>query len=67
MTKEQWIKILKGAGITLAGSLLTYISTIVIPELQQSGVGWLLVIASATSVAVNIGRKYLESLNTKKE
>ncbi len=67
MTKEQWIKILKGAGISVAGALLSYATAVVIPAMQESGVPWMLILASAASVAVNIGLKYIQSLNTKKE
>ena len=60
MTKEQWLKIARGAGIAVAGALLTYASSVMIPAMQESGNAVLLAVAAFASVAVNVVRKYLE-------
>lgn len=54
-----WQAILKGAGIAAAGAVLTYVSTVVIPGLENSGDGVLLTVAAVMSVLVNAGRKWL--------
>jgi len=59
MAKEQWIKILKGAGIALGGALLTYLASI--PESVNFGEYQPIVVA-VFSVLINMGRKYLESI-----
>lgn len=61
MTKEQWIKIGKGALIAAAGGLLSYASTVVIPAMQGSSSETLIAIAAFASVAINIVRKLLET------
>lgn len=60
MTREQWLKIARGAAIAAAGALLTYASAELIPALKESGNATLLTIAAFASVAVNVLRKYLE-------
>ena len=61
MTKEQWVKIGKGALVAAAGGLLTYASTVVIPAMQDSSSEALIAIAAFASVAVNVVRKMLEA------
>ena len=63
MTKEQWLKIAKGAGIAVGGALLTYGSTVLIPSLQELNEPYLLAIAAFLSTAINVARKWLESVS----
>lgn len=61
MTKQQWIKIGKGALVAAGGALLTYASTVVIPAMHDSNNAVLVSVAAFASVAVNVIRKLLES------
>lgn len=64
MTRENWIKIATGLGIALAGAAITYVSTVVIPGLKESGDATLLIVAAVASALVNVARKYLEPHQT---
>ena len=59
MSREEWVSIAKGAGIAVAGALLTFAATAVIPAMESSGSFVLLSAAAAVSVLVNAARKYL--------
>jgi hypothetical protein len=59
MSKSEWLSIAKGAGIAVAGALLTFAAEAVIPAMQGSGSATLLTIAAIASVMVNVARKYM--------
>lgn len=59
MDREEWISIAKGAGIAIAGALLTFTADMLIPAMQASGSGTLLAVAVFASIAVNTLRKYV--------
>jgi len=63
MTREDWISIGKGAGIAVAGALLTFASTAIIPAMQASGSAKLLAVAAIASVAINVIRKQVMPKN----
>lgn len=67
MTKEQWIKIGKGALIALGGAILTYASTSVLPALDASGNAAILALSAALSVLINFARKWLESVSVSRQ
>ena len=59
MSKSEWLSIAKGAGIAVAGALLTFVAEAVIPAMQASGSATLLTVAVVASVLVNVARKYM--------
>lgn len=62
--KEAWIKILKGAGIAVAGSLLVYGVNVVVPFLSEYPV-YGPIVASLASILINAARKWLEAGSAK--
>ena len=58
MTKEQSLKILKGAGIALGGALLAYLSQ-VIPN-EDFG-KYTPLVTAFFSIAINVGLKYIDA------
>jgi len=60
MTKEQWLKILKGAGIAAAGALLTYGANVLVPFLDTNGGLWGPAISGVLAIVINALRKLLE-------
>lgn len=56
LTKEDWIKIAKGAGIAALGALSTYLTTEVIPNLEGE---WTLALFVVFSTLINALRKWL--------
>lgn len=64
MTKEAWIKILRGAAIAVGGALLTYGANFVVPFLETSGGLWGPAIAGLLSILIQVGRKFIESQGT---
>ncbi len=61
MTKEAWIKILKGAAIAVGGALLTYGANFVVPFLESNGGMWGPAIAGLLAILIQVGRKFIES------
>lgn len=60
MNRQDWIKVGKGALVAAAGAALAYMSTDVIPGLEQSsGTGEFL--AAALAVLINAARKWIVS------
>jgi hypothetical protein len=59
MTREDWISIAKGAGIAIAGALLTFAAAVLIPAMEASGNAGLLALAAFASVAINVLRKLM--------
>jgi hypothetical protein len=53
MTPEQWKKVAKGAAIAAVGAIAGYVSTVVLPLLENS-TGAVALIAPLVSVVVNI-------------
>jgi uncharacterized membrane protein len=53
MNAEQWKKVAKGAGIAAVGAIAGYVSTVVLPLLENS-TGAVALIAPLVSVVVNI-------------
>jgi hypothetical protein len=62
MSKEQWMKIAKGAAISVGAALLSYVEMTVIPGLSELHPQWAVVLTSINSIAIQSARKYLESL-----
>lgn len=60
MTREQWIKIAKGAGIAIGGALLAYVADAVVPFLDDHPI-YGPAIAGVASIFINAARKWLES------
>ena len=60
MTKEQWLKILKGAGIAAAGALLTYGANVLVPFLDANGGLWGPVVSGVLAILINALRKVIE-------
>lgn len=56
---EYWQKVVKGLLIAAAGAGLTFVSTTVIPVLQESPNVTLLVVVPILSAAVNAAQKWL--------
>ena len=54
-----WRKIAKGAGIAALGGALAWVSTCYIPQLEDSGSGTAIVVASTLAVLVNIAQKWI--------
>lgn len=54
-----WVKIGKGALIAVAGALLAFATTTLIPALEESEVAWVAALTPVFSVLINIARKYL--------
>ena len=52
-----WKKVGIGALIALGGALASYVSTIVIPAMEQSGNATLLLVAVVASTAINALRQ----------
>lgn len=57
MDNEYWKKVGKGLLIAIGGAVLTYVSTTVIPGLQDSGNATMLLIAAIASTLVNAAQK----------
>lgn len=58
---EYWKKVLKGLGIAVAGAILAYASSAVIPALNESGNPTLLIVAALASALVNAIQKVILS------
>jgi hypothetical protein len=56
---DYWKKVVKGLLIAVAGSALTYVSTVVVPGLSELGGPAMLVIVPLVSAAVNALQKAL--------
>jgi hypothetical protein len=63
MKQEQWMKIVKGAGIAIAGALLVYVADSVVPFLDDHPI-YGPVVASVSAIAINAARKWLESMKS---
>jgi hypothetical protein len=59
MKREDWISIAKGAGLAIAGALLTFTAAVLIPAMEASGNAGLLALAAFASVAINVLRKLM--------
>ena len=58
-----WRKVAIGAAIAIGGSMLTYITTVVIPAMEASGDATLLALATAFSIGINMLRNYWKAKN----
>jgi hypothetical protein len=67
MSKEQWIKIGKGAAIAVAGALLTYGANVLVPFLDGNGGMWGPSVAALLAIAIQAGRKFIESVQSEGE
>lgn len=56
---DYWKKVMKGLAIATGGAVLTYVSTVMIPALQESPNAVLLVVLPIVSALVNAGQKLL--------
>lgn len=59
MDHDYWKKVGKGLLIAIGGAALTYVSTVMIPALQESPNAVLLVVLPIVSALVNAGQKLL--------
>ena len=58
-----WRKVAIGAAIAIGGSMLTYVTTVVIPAMEASGDATLLALAAAFSIGINMLRNYWKAKN----
>lgn len=58
LNKQDLLKILRGAVIATGGALATYVTTAVIPNLDQNTMLGALV-AGVASIVLNVARKYM--------
>lgn len=59
LSKSDWLKISKGLMLALAGALLAWVLTELVPTLEASSDPRLLFIAAVLSAVVNVIRKWI--------
>jgi hypothetical protein len=67
MNQEYWNKVLKGAAIAAAGAVLTYLATSVVPQLHENAGAIGPALAALFSIAIQFGRKWIESQSEQKQ